>query len=270
MNKYEDLKLTRVEGVGCDAIEVMGTKISKYNDSEDYKLVECGFRYFNLNEEGYNDAKTFADNLTMEKFDTDNTLFEDGDGWLTDKHGTFINSEYYDNGQYEYMWVDKHTCMLLLTLNNNKHVMAIYSYDTMGRLLYVRRNDTAGYLIESIENYYNKDGRLENTVITTGTLGAVSQVKIKYNESNNTSIEHHYVNGQMTHIIRVQWDETFTHKLYQYVLDCSKVIDYHGARKYNHIESITKFEYGEDGSEYTFERRNPRKFLEYKQSEAIK
>ena len=73
----------------------------------------------------------------------------------------------------------------------------------------------------------------------------------------------------MTHIIRVQWDETFTHKLYQYVLDCSKVIDYHGARKYNHIESITKFEYGEDGSEYIFERTNP-KFLEYKQSEVIK
>ena len=266
MNKYEDLKLTRVKGEVANSIEVKGTKISKYNNSDDYKLVECGFRYFNSNEDGYNDAKTFADNLTMKKFDTDDNLFEDGDGWITDKHGTCLYSEYYKNNQYEYVWVDKRTCMLVLTLNNNKHVKAIYSYDNVGRLLHIRRNDMAGYLIQSVENYYNKDGRLENSITVMGTLGVVRQVKIKYNECDNTSIEYHYTNGQMTHIIRVQWDETFTHKLYQYVLDCCKVIEYDSHINNNHIDidSITKFEYGEDGSEYTFERRNPRKFLEYK------
>ena len=47
MNKYEDLKLTRVEGEDCfidNSIEVMTKKISKYNNSDDFKLVECEFR----------------------------------------------------------------------------------------------------------------------------------------------------------------------------------------------------------------------------------
>ena len=42
MNKYEDLKLTRVKGEDCfidNNIEVITKKTSKYNNSDDFKLL---------------------------------------------------------------------------------------------------------------------------------------------------------------------------------------------------------------------------------------
>lgn len=261
MNKYEDLKLTRVKGEDCfidNNIEVITKKTSKYNNSDNFKLVECGFNYFDLNDEGYNNAKNFIDNLTICNF-TDIT-FENGE-WLEDKYGTFINKNYYDKGQYKYVWENKNTCMLIRKVNNKKHILCIYLYDNSGKLLYIRRNNMAGVLSQSIENQYDKHGRITNSIVLTRkTLDCIMQVKTKYNDSNYTSVEYHYKNDRLKYKIIAQWDETFTHKLYQYKLNCSEAIVHDNYNTHiDYIESISKFEYGEDGTEYVFERRNPRK-----------
>lgn len=244
MKRYEDLKLTVMENCEYDTIQV---DCSKVTSKDGFKYVERAFNYipFGENNEGYDKAKEFLNNMDKYKFDNiEENVFDDADEWMTDEYGTLIES--FRKDRYEHVWVTDQTCLLILNFEDcPKITRAIYCYDSQGRLIHYTLLDTAGFAIVDKKIDYDLKGRIIKRV-AIDSFNSVSTQYITYDDDVFTSTTYVYKGGKLDNTIFTQWDRYFDRKLYSYGID----------RIDDSIYNITKYQYTAD-SEYTFSIENP-------------
>lgn len=244
MKRYEDLKLTVMENCEYDIINV---DCSKVTSKDGFRYVERAFNYipFGENNEGYDKAKEFLNDMDKYKFDNiEENVFDDADEWITDEHGTLIES--FRKDRYEHVWVTDQTCLLILNFEDcPKITRAIYCYDPQGRLIHYTLLDTTGFAIFDKKIDYDFKGRIIKRV-AIDSFNSVSTQYITYDDDTFTSITYVYKGGKLDNSLFTQWDNNFDHKIYSYAID----------RIDNSIYNITKYQYTAD-SEYTFSIENP-------------
>ena len=244
MKRYEDLKLTVMENCEYDTIQV---DCSKVTSKDGFKLVERGFSYipFGENNEGYDKAKEFLNNMDKYKFDNiEENVFDDSDEWMTDEYGTIIES--FRKDRYEHVWVTEQTCLLILNFTDDpKITRAIYCYDPQGRLIRYTRLDNTGYAIVDRKFDYDLKGRIIRRV-TIDNFNLVSTQYTTYDDNTFTSITYEYKDGKLDNTTFTKWDRYFDRKLYSYSID----------RIDDSIYNISKYQYTAD-CEYTFSIENP-------------
>lgn len=251
MKRYEDLRLSPMKAYGYDMIQA---DCSRVTCKDEFKKVERGFSYipFGENNEGYDKAKEFLNDIDKIKFDNEKDLFDDGDEWMTDKHGTYI--EGCNKDQYQHVWINDQTCLLMHNFEDGtKITKAIYCYDPQGRLIYDRKLDNSGYMISSTEFRYDLKGRLDKVSSLSFLLNEHSLIDIIYDDNTFTSVSNEYINGEFDNAVLTQWDRYFDRKIYSYMID---------QRDNKAITDITKYQYTAD-SEYTFSIQNPVSPLKY-------
>lgn len=251
MERYEDLKLTVMENCEYPTINV---DCSKITSKDGFRYVERAFNYipFGENNEGYDKAKEFLNNMDKYKFDNEKDLFDDTDGWITDEHGTLIES--FRKDRYEHVWVTDQTCLLILNFDNYpKITRAIYCYDPQGRLIHYTLLDTTGFAIVDKKIDYDLKGRIIKRV-AIDSFNSVSTQYITYDDDTFTSTTYVYNGGKLDNTIFTQWDNYFDRKLYSYTID----------RMDDSIYNISKYQYTAD-CEYTFSIENPISLKRFKE-----
>lgn len=247
MKRYEDLKLTVMENCEYDTIQV---DCSKVTSKDGFRYVERAFNYipFGENNEGYDKAKEFLNDMDKYKFDNiEENVFDDVDEWMTDEYGTIIES--FRKDRYEHVWVTEQTCLLILNFTDDQKITrAIYCYDPQGRLVHYIKLDNAGYVILDRNFDYDTKGRKIKSVTMNerGVGPSFSFYCTAYDDNAFTSITYDYKNGKLDSTIFTQWDNNFDHKIYSYSID----------RMDDSIYNISKYQYTAD-SEYTFSIENP-------------
>lgn len=242
MKRFEELKLTVMENCDYDAIQV---DCIKENSKDEFKFVERAFKYipFGENNEGYDKAKEFLNNMDKYKFDNiEENVFDDVDEWMTDEYGTLIES--FRKDRYEHVWVTEQTCLLILKFDDDpKITRAIYCYDPQGRLIHYTKLDNAGYVMLDRNFDYDLKGRIIKSVSMNGRgVGTpFSYNYTAYDDNAFTSITYDYKNGRLDSTIFTQWDNNFDHKIYSYSID----------RIDDALYNITKYQYTAD-SKYVF------------------
>ena len=252
MERYEDLKLSVMENCDYDTINV---DCSKITSKDGFRYVERVFNYipFGENNEGYDKAKEFLNDIDKYKFDNiEENVFDDGDEWMTDENGTLIES--FRKDRYEHVWVTDQTCLLILNFEDvPKITRAIYCYDPQGRLIRYTKLDNAGYTIVDKKFDYDLKGRIVREV-TIDSFNIVSTKYTIYIKNTFISITDEYKDGELDNTIFTQWDNNFDRKLYSYSID----------RIDDSIYNISKYQYTAD-SEYTFSIENPINPKRYKE-----
>lgn len=247
MKKYEDLRLAVMEICEYDTIQVVCSKVTS---KDGFKYVERGYNYisFGENNEGYDKAKEFLNNIDKYKFDNvEENVFDDSDEWMTDEHGTFIES--FRKDRYEHVWVTEQTCLLILNFtDDSKITRAIYCYDPQGRLIHYTKLDNDGYVMLDRNFDYDIKGRIIKSVSMNGrgVDTPFSYNYTAYDDNAFTSITYDYKNGRLDTTTFTQWDNYFDRKLYSYSID----------RIDDSIYNISKYQYTAD-CEYTFSIENP-------------
>lgn len=247
MKRYEDLKLTVMENCEYDTIQV---DCSKVTSKDGFRYVERAFNYipFGENNEGYDKAKEFLNNMDKYKFDNiEENVFDDTDEWMTDEYGTIIES--FRKDRYEHVWVTEQTCLLILNFTDDpKITRAIYCYDPQGRLVHYVKLNNAGYVILDRNFDYDTKGRKIKSVTMNGRgVGpSFSSYYTTYDDDTFTSTTYVYKDGKLDNTTFTQWDNNFDRKLYSYSID----------RIDDSIYNISKYQYTAD-SEYTFSIENP-------------
>lgn len=244
MKKYEDLRLAVMEICEYDTIQV---DCSKVTSKDGFKYVERAFKYisFGENNEGYDKAKEFLNNMDKYKFDNiEENVFDDADEWMTDEHGTLIES--FRKDRYEHVWVTNQTCLLVLNFEDvPKITRAIYCYDPQGRLVHYTKLDNAGYTIFDKKFDYDLKGRIIKTA-TIGSFNTISTQYTTYDDNAFTSRTDEYKDGKLDNTLFAQWDNYFDRKLYSYSID----------RIDDSIYNVSKYQYTAD-CQYTFSIENP-------------
>lgn len=243
MKRYEDLRLSVVDNRDWGTINV---DCSKVTSKDEFKKVERGFNYIPIgeNNEGYNKAREFLNDIDKIKFDNEKDLFDDTDEWMTDKHGTGI--EGYSTDLYQYMWINNQTCLLIRNFEDGTNITeAIYCYDPQGRLIHFTRLDSTGFAIFDKKIDYDFKGRIIKRV-TIDNFNSVSTKYTTYDDDTFTSTTYVYKGGKLDNTIFTQWDNYFDRKLYSYTID----------RMDDSIYNISKYQYTAD-CEYTFSIENP-------------
>lgn len=242
MKRFEELKLTVMENCDYDAIQV---DCIKENSKDEFKFVERAFKYipFGENNEGYDKAKEFLNNMDKYKFDNiEENVFDDVDEWMTDEYGTLIES--FRKDRYEHVWVTEQTCLLVLNFTDDpKITRAIYCYDPQGRLVHYTKLDNDGYVMLDRNFDYDIKGRIIKSVSMNGrgVDTPFSYNYTAYDDNAFTSITYDYKNGRLDSTIFTQWDNNFDHKIYSYSID----------RIDDALYNITKYQYTAD-SKYVF------------------
>ena len=243
MERYEDLRLTVMENCEYDTINV---DCSKVTSKDGFRYVERGYNCIRIgeNNEGYNKAKEFLNDIDKYKFDNEENVFDDVDEWMTDEYGTLIES--FRKDRYEHVWVTDQTCLLILNFEDvPKITRAIYCYDPQGRLIRYTRLDNAGYTIVDRKFDYDLKGRIIRRV-TIDSFNLVSTQYTIYIKDTCISITDEYKDGKLDNTTFTQWDNNFDHKIYSYSID----------RIDDSIYNIAKYQYTED-SKYVFSIENP-------------
>ena len=243
MKRYEDLRLAVMEICEYDTIQVVCSKVTS---KDGFKYVERGYNYisFGENNEGYDKAREFLNNIDKVKFDNEENVFDDGDEWMTDEHGTLIES--FRKDRYEHVWVTNQTCLLVLKFEDvPKITRAIYCYDPQGRLIHYTKLDNAGYTIFDKKFDYDLKGRIIKAS-TIDNFNSICTQYTTYDDNTFTSITYEYKDGKLDNTTFTKWDNYFDRKLYSYSID----------RIDDSIYNISKYQYTAD-CEYTFSIENP-------------
>lgn len=247
MKRYEDLKLTVMENCDYDAIQA---DCIKETSKDGFKFVERAFKYipFGENNEGYDKAKEFLNDIDKYKFDNiEENIFDDGDEWMTDEYGTLIES--FRKDRYEHVWVTEQTCLLILNFTDDpKITRAIYCYDPQGRLIHYTKLNNDGCVVLDKNYEYDAKGRIIETIIINrrGIGSLVRSYYITYDDDAFTSRTDSYKNEKLDNTIFTQWDNNFDHRIYSYSID----------RIDDSVCNISKYQYTAD-SKYVFSIQNP-------------
>ena len=248
MKRYEDLKLSVVDNRDWGTINVDCTKVTS---KDEFKYVDRGFNYIPIgeNNEGYDKAREFLNDIDKIKFDNEKDLFDNTDEWMEDKHGTGI--EGYIKDQYQYMWINNQTCLLIRNFEDGTNITeAIYCYDPQDRLIHYTRLDNAGNVIFDRKFDYDLKGRIIKDV-TIDSFNSTFIQYTTYDDNTFTSVSNKYINGKFDNTLFTectQWDNYFDRKLYSYTIDRHRID--------NSICKITKYQYTAD-CEYTFSIETP-------------